>query len=102
MKGLLRKINTERPLFRKTVYEETFKYCDDWGTDEDIQEYTVRIYIFLTLGGIVWGIDIPNWYTGDHNLFRAIARTIDYVEKKGIAYTRLSDIARKMSFWKWL
>jgi hypothetical protein len=62
----------------------------------------VRVYLYLTLGGIVWGVDIPNYYTGDKNLFRAVARAIDYAEKKGIAFIRLEDEVVRKDWWKHL
>lgn len=96
------KICRDKAILRIKVFEHRYPFQDEWSSDGINFFYPVKIELGFTLRGIKWHVDIPNYSTWDKNLFRAVADAIDYSEKKGIAYDRLSSKARKMSFWKWL
>lgn len=91
------KIRKDKILYRKIVYSRHFTHYDDFGNSSDKHkfEYDIIISKCYTLSGIAWEIEMPNCVDHDKNLYRLIARSIEYAASKFPQYFRLMDELRK-------
>ena len=87
------RIDKRKVLYKKIKYTKHYVHYDDFsiGDDKNKFEYDITISKCYTLSGIVWRIDMPNCTDYDSNLYRLIARSIEYAANNFPQYFRLVD-----------
>lgn len=101
---LFKKIRKDKIFYRKIVYARHYEHYDYFGDAEEKHkfEYDIVISKCYTLSGTVWEIKMPNCTDHDENLYRLIARSIEYAAIYFPQYFRLVEELQKKGFWKQL
>lgn len=102
---LFKNIRKDKIFYRNIVYTKHYKHYDDFcgiPTDNYMFEYDITISKCYTLSGVVWEIKMPNCTDHDGNLYRLIARSIEYAAIDFPQYFRLVDELQRKGFWKQL
>lgn len=98
------KVDLDKEIFHKTIYEMEVEKWDEYGTDEE--KYKFGFYFRLskvyTLKGVVYRVEVPNRTAHDKNLGRLMAETMLYIHDNGMRYERLKQVLESKDLWRGL
>lgn len=101
---IFKKIKKYEVLYRKIVYSKHYTHYDDFGSSDENHrfEYDITISKCYTLSGVIWEIKMPNCVDHDKNLYRLIARSIEYAASEFPQRFRLVDELYKKDLFRML
>lgn len=88
-------------LFEKKLWSFEKQCWDTWQRDDsDGFKFYFRIYKVWTFRGATYRVEVPDMYTYDKNLFKAIERAMLHIHDDGARYYRLVETLQNNGMWR--
>lgn len=90
----MKKIDINRELWHKVLFEQKCECVDEFGSSEDKRrkfKFYFKLSKVYTLSGVVYRFEVPNCTYHDKNLSRGIWEILKYIHNDGTRYYRLKE-----------
>lgn len=88
-------------LFEKKIWDFKKDCYDQWKSSETPDfEFYFKVSKVWTLSGVYYRVEVPDMFTSDKNLLRAISRAIVHIHDNGARYYRLVETLQDEGLWR--